>query len=147
MIHLRPSKSEELEIFDALDRQQHARNFVNQTGLKTHQKNFIDPRITYLSIDNSNDEFCGYFILALESDAGSIEFRRILIDQQQRGIGQAAIIEMENYCKRNFNARRIWLDVYSNNVIGMHIYEKMNYERFKEKPVEGRKLYFYAKAL
>ena len=54
---------------------------------------------------------------------------------------------MESYCKTEFNVKRIWLDVYEDNEIGMHIYEKMGYERFKEKLVEGRKLYFYEKAL
>ena len=147
MISLRPSKREELEIFDEMDRQDHARNFVIQTGLGTHQKYFIDPKITYLSIENSSGEFCGYFILVLEPDTESVEFRRILIDQKKRGIGQAAISEMESYCKNEFNVKRIWLDVYEDNEIGIHIYEKMGYERFKEKLVEGRKLYFYEKAL
>lgn len=147
MISLRPSKREELEIFDEMDRQDHARNFVIQTGLGTHQKYFIDPKITYLSIENSNGEFCGYFILVLEPDTESVEFRRILIDHKKRGIGQAAISEMESYCKNEFNVKRIWLDVYEDNEIGIHIYEKMGYERFNEKLVEGRKLYFYEKAL
>lgn len=147
MISLRPSKREELEIFDEMERQDHAHNFVIQTGLETHQKNFSDSKITYLSIENGNGEFCGYFILVLEADAGSVEFRRILIDQQKRGIGQAAITEMENYCRNKFNVRRIWLDVFEDNEIGMHIYEKLGYAWFKEESVEGRKLYFYEKAL
>ena len=147
MISLRPSNRDELEIFDEMDRQEHARNFVIQTGIETHQNYFRDPKISYLSIENSRGEFCGYFILVLEAVSGSVEFRRILIDQKQRGIGQAAIAEMESYCKNKFKVRRIWLDVYEDNEIGMHIYEKMGYKRFREKPVEGRKLYFYEKAL
>ena len=147
MISLRPSKREELEIFDEMDRQDHARNFVIQTGIEAHQRYFSDSGISYLSIINSSGEFCGYFILVLEPDTESVEFRRILIDQKKRGIGQAAIAEMESYCKTEFNVKRIWLDVYEDNEIGMHIYEKMGYERFKKKLVEGRKLYFYEKAL
>ncbi len=71
MISLRPSIREELEIFDEMDRQDHARNFVIQTGLETHQKYFNDPKITYLSIENSSGEFCGYIILVLEPDTES----------------------------------------------------------------------------
>ena len=63
MISLRPSKRDELELFDGMDRQDHANIFVNQTGLKTHKKYYSDPNITYLSIENSSGEFCGYFIL------------------------------------------------------------------------------------
>ena len=147
MLSLRPSRRDELEIFDELDRQDHARNFVIQTGIETHQKYFRDPKITYLSIEDSSAELCGYFILVLESESGSIEFRRILIDQKKRGIGQAAIRAMENYCKNKFNRKRIWLDVYEDKKIGMHVYEKMGYKRFKEERAEGRKLYFYEKDL
>lgn len=147
MISLRRSKRDELEVFDEMDRQDHARNFVIQTGIETHQKYLSDPKIIYLSIEDGRAELCGYFILVLESESGSVEFRRILIDQKKRGIGQAAISEMENYCKHKFNVKRIWLDVYEDNEIGMHIYEKMGYERFKEKLVGGRKLYFYEKDL
>ena len=147
MIYLRPSESKELEVFDELDRQAHARNFIIQTGLESHQKNFLNPKITYLSIENSSGELCGYFVLVVEPDTKSVEFRRILIDHKKRGIGQAAISKMESYCKNEFHVRRIWLDVFEDNEIGMHIYEKMGYKRFKAEVVEGRKLFFYEKAL
>ena len=147
MIFLRPSNKNELAIFDGMDRQDHARSFVIQTGIEVHQKNFFDPRTFYLSIENCSAEFCGYFILVLDPDTESVEFRRILIDQKQRGIGQTAIVEMENYCKNELGVKRIWLDVYEDNAIGIHIYEKMGYARFKEERAEGRRLYLYEKAL
>ena len=147
MIFLRPIKRNELELIDEMDRQDHARSFVIQTGMEVHQKNYSDPKVLYLSIENSSAEFCGYFILVLEPDTESIEFRRILIDQKQRGMGQAAIKEMESYCKGEFGVKRIWLDVYEDNEIGIHIYEKLGYARFNEGRVEGRELYYYEKAL
>jgi len=147
MISLRPSTREELEILDAMDRQGHAREFVLQTGIETHRQYFDDPCITYLNIEDERGEFCGYFILVLEPETGSIEFRRILVDRHRRGVGQAAIIEMENYCKKTFAVERIWLDVFETNEIGIHIYEKLGYSRFKEELIDGRRLYFYEKAL
>lgn len=147
MIFLRPSKRDELEIFDEMDRQDHARNFVIQTGLKTHKKYFGDPNTTYLSIENSGGEFCGYFILVVEPDTESVELRRILIDREKRGIGQIVMTKMEDYYRNNFNVKRIWLDVFEDNEIGMHVYENLGYERFKEGLLEGKKLYFYEKAL
>ena len=130
-----------------MDSQPHARQFVIQTGMATHRENFDDPNITYLSIENGDGEFCGYFILVLEPDTGSIEFRRILVDHRMRGIGQAAIVEMERYCKSVIGVDRIWLDVFEDNEIGIHIYEKLGYRRFREEPAAGRKLYFYEKSL
>ena len=147
MIRLRPSSREELDMFDTMDRQAHARDYVLQTGIETHRQYFDDPGITYLSIEDHRGEFCGYFILVLENATGSVEFRRILIDRDRRGIGQAAIIEMEGYCRHTLNAKRIWLDVFEDNEVGIHIYEKMGYTRFKQQRLDGRQLYFYEKPL
>jgi ribosomal protein S18 acetylase RimI-like enzyme len=146
MIRLRPSSREELDRFDAMDRQAHACDYVLQTGIKTHRHYFDDPRITYLSIEDDG-EFCGYFILVFDTVNASVEFRRILVDQHRRGIGQPAIAEMERYCKRALAAERIWLDVFEDNEVGIHIYQKMGYARFKQALIDGRRLYFYEKAL
>jgi len=147
MVSLRLAKREELNIFDELDRQTHARGFINETGLKIHKSNFNDEKITYLCIENPPNVFCGYFILVEDKDTESIEFRRILIDQNQRGIGQVAITRMEIYCREETNARRIWLDVYEDNELGIHIYEKLGYTQFKRESVGERQLLFYEKAL
>jgi len=144
---LRLSTKSELEIFDHLDHQSHAVSFVAKTGLKLHQSYFNDPGINYLSIENDNGEFSGYFILVIESLNQSVEFRRILIDHENLGIGQIAIAEMEKYCKDNFNVKRIWLDVYEDNAIGKHIYEKLGYKKFSEQSEGERVLQFYEKAL
>jgi len=147
MVSLRLSTRDELDTFDAMDRQVHARDFVVQTGIETHRKNFDDPLVTYLSIIDSQARFCGYFILVLEPDSGSVEFRRILVERHRRGVGQAAIAEMENYCRNVFGVGRIWLDVFADNEIGIHIYEKMGYTRFGQQRIGNRRLYLYEKAL
>ena len=144
-VSLRVAQARELEILDAMDRQDHASQFVIQTGLEQHRRNFSDPDITYLCIENDRGQLCGYFILVAEAGGETIEFRRILIDQNQRGIGQNAIRAMEDYCRRRWNSRKIWLDVYEDNEIGRHIYEKMGYVPAGETYYEGRKLLFFAK--
>jgi len=147
MIKLRESQYSELPIFCEFERQSHARHFVDATPLLTHQNNFIDENIIYLSIDNAAGELAGYFILVNEAQQDSVEFRRILIDAKHTGIGQAAILEMENYCKHTLNACRIWLDVYDDNDKGKHIYEKMGYKRFKTRTHNDRQLHLYDKIL
>ena len=83
----------------------------------------------------------------LDARNDSVEFRRILIDQNRRGIGQAAIAAMENYCREQWNPKRIWLDVFEDNEIGRHIYQKLGYARFGEDIFDGRKLLFFEKQL
>jgi ribosomal protein S18 acetylase RimI-like enzyme len=147
MISLRKSHKAELKTFAEMELQPHAEAFINSVDLTRHDKDFETDNIIYLSIVNDNFELVGYFILAQEPDTNTIEFRRILIDQQQRGIGQIAIRKMESYCRENLSADRIWLDVYDDNHKGKHIYQKLGYQRFKEGEFEGRKLLYYQKTL
>jgi len=118
MITLQKSTNDELVIFDEMDRQRHAVNFVNQIGLDTHREWFETSDITYLTIMDDSGATCGYFILVAEPNTATVEFRRILIDKSCCGLGQEAIAEMENYSIREMNAQRIWLDVYEDNAIG-----------------------------
>ena len=145
MISLRPARADELEILDAMDRQDHASRFVIQTGIEQHRRNFDDPDITYLCIENDQGELCGYFILVAESGGKTIEFRRILIDGEQRGIGQIAIAKMEDYCRQRWQPCKIWLDVYDDNEIGLHIYPKLGYAWTSETISDGRRLHFFEK--
>ena len=130
-----------------MDRQGHASHFVIQTGLENHQKQYSDPDVHYLSIENKDGELSGYFILVHEANTDSVEFRRILIDENQRGIGQLAISEMERFCRKEFAIKRIWLDVFEDNQLGIHVYEKLGYKRFKQGSLQQRTLFYYEKSL
>jgi RimJ/RimL family protein N-acetyltransferase len=147
VIRLRKSEAVELQVFVEMELQSHARNFINSEDLETHQKNFADRNIIYLSIDNSDGRLAGYFILASNPDDHLVEFRRVLIDQDHRGIGQSAITAMASYCRDELGFDRIWLDVYEDNAKGRHIYEKLGYKRFKEGSYQGRKILYYHKDL
>jgi len=147
VIRLRKSEADELQVFVEMEQQSHAKKFINGDGLETHRNNFTDSNITYLSIENSSGELAGYFILASIPGDKLVEFRRVLIDQDHRGIGQLAITEMEGYCRDELGCDRIWLDVYEDNAKGRHIYEKLGYRRFREGSYQGRKLLYYHKDL
>jgi RimJ/RimL family protein N-acetyltransferase len=130
-----------------MEKQAHARNYINQTSLEDHQTNFNATEIVYLSIENYRRDLIGYFILAFECNGEDIEFRRIVVDEKHRGIGQQAIEEMEKYCKTELQRMRIWLDVYDDNSRGKHIYEKLGYVKTGEEIVDGRNLLIYIKEL
>ena len=147
MIRLRKSKFNELPEFHSMESQEHAKSYINQTALEIHQSNFYDSNIVYLSIENELSELVGYFILVLEPNNSEVEFRRIVIDEKHRGVGQQAITAMEEYCKTELQRTKIWLDVYEDNHKGKHIYEKLGYSKFKEQQIGGRKLLLYDKCL
>ncbi len=81
-----------------LERDPEVAAFILPTTLQQHRVQFERDDIVYLSIE-CDGESCGYFILALEADGSSVEFRRIVVATRGRGIGQRAIPLMEAWCR------------------------------------------------
>lgn len=144
MIEVRESKSDELMSFSEWDSNPDASEHITEFSLQQHQREFARSDIVYLSI-YADGELAGYFILALQSEPGSIEFRRIVVATKNSGTGQAAIPEMEVYCRDRLDCQRIWLDVFDANPRGRHIYEKLGYPLFDTGELRGKKLLFLQK--
>jgi RimJ/RimL family protein N-acetyltransferase len=102
--------------------------------------------IVYLSIYD-NHQLAGFFILALDPDNHSVEFRRIVVACKDRGIGQQAISQMETYCREQLNRNRVWLDVFDFNQRGQHVYAKLGYKFFDQKDFHGQTLLCYQKSI
>jgi RimJ/RimL family protein N-acetyltransferase len=144
MIEVRESRPDELQHFCELDQDPDAREHINVSTLLQHQQEFARADIVYLSI-YANAELAGYFILALEADPGSVEFRRIVVANKGAGTGQAAILVMEAYCRDRLDCQRIWLDVFESNTRGRHVYEKLGYHLFDAGELRGKKLLYLQK--
>ena len=147
MTALRRSNVEDLKKFIVMGRQEDVYNYIIKYTLDDYTAFFNDPRIICLTISDKKEEFAGYIILALEDANNSVEFKRIVIDEKKRGIGQIAVNLMEKFCREELNAKRIWLDVFEHNKRGLHVYKKLGYSKFKEEEYEGKNLLFYEKSL
>jgi RimJ/RimL family protein N-acetyltransferase len=147
MITLRPAGYPELDRFCELDLQPHAVNFVTGGSLEVHQRDFVRDDTYYLSIIDADNGLLGYFLLFLENQGKTVQFHRIVIDQDARGVGQWAIAQMQTFCRHQLGATDIWLDVFDDNPRGIHIYEKLGFHRFKSEPYDHRILHFYRKVL
>ena len=145
MIKLRQARRPELEIFHQMEQQPHVGNFLDPHSVERHHSRFANSETVYLSIEAENKTLVGYIVLVEHSASNSLEFARILIDQSYQGIGQQAMMLMEDYGLREFGVNRIWLDVYEDNARAMHVYEKLGYQRFNQKFIDERILYFYEK--
>ena len=141
-----PATVDQLPQFVEQEKNADTAAYILPTTLEQHQDNFTCDEITYLQIVNQ-DTVIGYFILALDADPASIEFRRIVVFEKGRGIAQIAIPLMEEYCRLNIPRPRIWLDVYDFNSRGIHLYEKLGYRRFDQREHQGKRLFFYDKKL
>ena len=145
-ISLRRTEASELAGFVVLEQDIDAAAHILPTTLQQHQAQFARDDIVYLTIERGGTT-CGFFILVLEQDGNSVEFRRIVVTPRGDGIGQRAIPAMEDWCRDRLGRGRIWLDVFDSNPRGRHVYEKLGYRRFDEAPYDNRILYFYHKAL
>lgn len=137
---------EDAPAFVAMEQADDARRYVMAYSLDEHLRRMDDPGIIYLRILDRG-ALAGFFLLALDPDGTSVEFRRIVVATRDRGIGQAAIARMERFCQAELRRRRIWLDVFEDNHRGRHIYEKLGYERFDARDYGDRRLLLYQKAL
>ena len=130
-----------------MNTQSHVGVHLSLKSLVTHQQEFQQQDIIYLSIVNHKKDLAGYIVLIKENHGDSIQLRRILIDQAFLGIGQEAMIALEHYCMTTLSIKRIWLDVFKNNVRAIHLYEKLNYHIFKRGEENGCAVLFYEKIL
>lgn len=146
LITLRKSLPEELPLFAQMESDSDTESFIIPYTIQKHQETYAQTDILYLTILHNN-QVCGFFILALNSDDTCVEFRRIVISEKGKGIGQQAISEMELFCKTTLKRSRIWLDVFDHNPRGRYIYEKLGYNHFKSEPYQNHILHFYEKSL
>lgn len=120
--------------------------FIIPYNKEKHYREIQNPHNRYLGIF-SGDTLIGFFILGIEEGGKRIEFRRIVISEKDRGYGQTAIKELENYCRVNWQTEKIWLDVFENNERGIHIYNKLGYIKKGRTELEGKQLIIMEKNL
>ena len=147
MVTIRKSNFRELKDISDMGSQNHVSNFLSGKTLEIHERDFDKKNIVYLSIINTASLLAGYIILELQNKTKSVQLKRILVSEHYIGIGQEAIIATEKYCVNEFKSRRLWLDVYENNLKAKHIYKKLGYKKFKNGIQEFKAVEYYEKNL
>lgn len=146
MISIRTALPAEILSFAHMETTQGIAEFINPYMLSKHYVEFSKSDVHYLSII-TDKSLTGFMLLVLDPDGVSVEFRRIVVVTKGKGIGQAAIAAMENYCQAKLGRQRIWLDVFEFNQRGRHIYEKLGYVKFSQRSCKGKLLLLYEKTL
>jgi SAM-dependent methyltransferase len=145
-VELGRATPEDAAVFATMEAAADTSEYIMGYSLDEHARRLIDPDLLYLRILDEGT-LAGFFLLALDADDTSVEFRRIVVTVRGRGIGQAAIARMERFCQAELGRSRIWLDVFEDNHRARHIYEKLGYERFGETKHGDRRLLLYWKSL
>ena len=145
-IHVEPASRSDLPMFLEMEREGSTEEYILADSLSDHERAFSVQGTVYLRIVEENTPI-GFCILVAEEGSRSIEFRRIVVRAEARGIGQLAIRLMEQYCRDSFGFDRIWLDVFERNSRAVHIYEKLGYERYGTEGFGSDRLAIYQKVL
>jgi RimJ/RimL family protein N-acetyltransferase len=114
--------------------------------LDRHEKEFAKPDVIYKSIWRGGQHI-GFLILVLDSDARSVELRRIVVAESGRGYGKRVVSMIDDICRDELGRVRVWLDVFETNDRARHVYEQCGYRRFGKSEHEGRSFLLYEKAV
>ena len=144
MIELKESNKENLNLFSDWENLDGIREFIFPYSIERHIEEFEKDEMIYLNI-NYNSKAVGFVLLKLEDDEKSIEFRRIVVVERGKGIGQRVLNEIEKYCVSKLKRKRIWLDVFDFNERGIHIYEKQGYKKMGETDIADKRAFIYEK--
>lgn len=145
-VHLEPATPDDAAAFAAMEHDGDASRFVSANTTEEHVMRMADPRHVYLRIMRDG-HLVGFFLLVLDSDATSVEFRRVVVSSRDGGVGQAALRQMERFCQAVLGRSRIWLDVYEDNHRARHIYQKLGFVRFGETSKGDRRMFLYEKTV
>lgn len=146
MIELRRAQLSQLPLFSEMEEDADTSPYILPTTLDQHRRAFALDDIIYLTIYR-DDEAGGFIILSLDSDARSVELRRIVVADKGRGTGPRAIAALEDYCRQRLQRDRIWLDVFDFNRRGRRVYSGLGYSQFDQREFEGQQLLFFDKEL
>lgn len=100
-------------------------DYVNLYTKNEHLQ-IIDNECHFSIFTKPNNELIGHVILA-DIKTKQIEFRRIVISKKGLGYGNHAIKLIKEICYEKFNADKIWLDVYSDNIRAIKLYKKYGF--------------------
>ena len=124
-IRLRCTREDDLDFVLSAERSAENRTFVTVWRREQHLAALTSEDIVHLIIESVADgSHIGYIILAGMTDANqSIEFRRIVINEKNKGYGRAALRLVKKMAFEDLGAHRLWLDVKEHNVRARHVYE------------------------
>jgi RimJ/RimL family protein N-acetyltransferase len=101
--------------------------FVQVWPEELHRAALIDPTQRHLVIE-AGGRAVGFVILAgLDGVNPVVEFRRVVVAEKGRGIGQATVALVVQYSFTELGAREVWLDFVEHNARARYIYEKLGF--------------------
>ncbi|RMG78395.1 MAG: N-acetyltransferase [Bacteroidetes bacterium] len=122
------SRPEDLDFFRQLEIQNDT--FVCAASADEHRAFLQSDNARHLSIFDEHNRLIGFMLLiGVQNPHKSLELRRIVLDQKNRGYGRQALRWAKKYCFETLRFHRLWLDVYTDNARAIRLYESEGFLR------------------
>lgn len=125
-LRLRRTTLDDLSFVISAERDEGTSRFVNVWPEDRHRAALGDEDLEHLIVESlPDDRRIGFVILAGLKDVNrSVEFRRIVITETNRGYGRAAVRAITGHVFTDLSAHRLWLDVKEPNARARAVYAK-----------------------
>ena len=99
--------------------------FIRQWSIHQHKSAISDENMAHLVVENTSDhKILGYVILVgLENPDQSIELKRIVIQERNKGFGKEALQLVKKIVFVDLGMHRLWLEVMEHNGRAIRLYE------------------------
>ncbi|WP_109486923.1 GNAT family N-acetyltransferase [Occallatibacter savannae] len=106
-----------------------ARDYVGRWSKERHLTTLDSADARYYVSETERGDVEAYAILrGLSEDSRSIELKRIVVGQPERGTGRRILSEILRIAFRELGAHRLFLDVFEDNARARHLYESLGFK-------------------
>ena len=128
MVTLHPlDETRDLDFLMELERLHHENGFIGLDSAEVHLARLRDPQNRYFLIE-SHGERVGFVIVCdIEPVHRNILIKRIALGQLGRGTGREALRLVVQLAFGEWNAHRLWLDVYDDNERARRTYRRLGF--------------------
>jgi diamine N-acetyltransferase len=120
-VRLRATEIADLDFVVGLEAEPAVSRYIDSWPRAGHLETMADPGRGHL-IAESDGERVGFVIIDGIADAPSVEIKRIAISTRGEGFGRATLLAAIAWITPLRRGRRIWLDVYGDNIVARGLY-------------------------
>lgn len=139
-IYVRETKLDDLDFVIKIEGAKDNKENVFQWTRSEHIDIIDNIDTLHLIIENKNNKSVGYAIVAgLKSNNKSIELRRVVINEKNKGYGSEFLKLIKEYTFEDLGYHKLWLDFFESNKRVEALYKRNGFKK------EGklRDLYYY----
>ena len=130
-LRLRVAEESDLDFIMATEADEENARYIVAESRAEHRETLDSPEAVHFIVERRDTGAAVGFImvLGLDSPAGKLEWRRVIINERGKGYGQEALALLMAWAFEDFGAHRAWLDCKDYNARALHVYEKVGLRR------------------